>query len=288
MSVIDINKLEAETKGWNDYCLGYHSIKIPAGLKPYPSPSTNIDWHYPEVARNYQGSALSYIEHHKRFGGAVFQTKVNGWDFVVARNRIDERLVSDYTLVFLGAKKIGGDIVAFTKEASSKIVGDGSEPKYRAFYAALHVEREVKENRSKGFCYDGFVFSGYRPKHLFDFRMSFTSTERHGFELDLSQEMEPPKSDGRPLAPQSSASDFPRLEVEDTVLKRHGYNGVLTRISGTNEEDHRHTLKSLIEAPYGDLKVPVISLDTISDIGPMELPEGKEEFLGVLASIKAN
>jgi len=78
MNAINLDTLETDITDWSDYCLGYHSLKVPPGLSASLNPSTHIDWHYPGIVRNYPASARNYIQSHARFGGIVFQAQVNG------------------------------------------------------------------------------------------------------------------------------------------------------------------------------------------------------------------
>lgn len=298
MTHIDLADVAVDTEGWRDVCIGYHTVMVPPGLNTSHHPSTHIDWHYPEVVRGFDGSARAVIEQDRRYGGTVFQTHVNGWEFVVARLRRSESRVSTRMLTMYGARKIGTDVVFFTEPASISIVGDGSDPKYRAFYANLTVELETAENRSTGFCYDGFVFSGYTPTQIYTFMASFVGKQmngrggfqfdRHGYSLRMHKSLTEPPPDDRPPAPEPTAALFPTFEFEQTNLKRDGSNGYILRISGTGEESDRHGFKTVIAGRENDLKSPILFIDTVDDIHPATLEEGRAELLSFLASIKSN
>ncbi|RCK41438.1 hypothetical protein TH25_23720 [Thalassospira profundimaris] len=292
VDTINIDDVKVDTSDWRDYCVGYHSLKIPPGLKPSFHPATNIDWQYPHIERNFQGSALDYIHGHERFGEAVFSTRVNGWDFVVAKEQRSRR-ISDNSLVFFGAKKVADDVLSFSQDASVSIVGDGSDPKYRTFYENLNAEPATEKNKSTGFCYDGYVFSGYNPRHLYDFTVDILSGSekgRHGFELVLSQKMESPKSDDRPLAPVGDINMFPNIiqsEQEDITGGR-GYRGSMTHIWDAQDGADRHWIKALFMGPKKNVKTPLIAIETIGDIRARNWEHDKKEFLGFLGNIKPN
>lgn len=287
MTVINLDELETDTDDWNDYCLGYHTLKIPLGLTASTNPSTHIDWRYPNIIHNYPASALDYIENHARFGGVVFQTQVNGWNFVVAKERRSAIRVSTRGLVFFGAKKMNNDIIVFTEDASVSRVGDGSDAKYRLFYKMLDVEPVTPQNRKRGFCYDGYVFSGYTPANIYTFSTSFTSLARHGYRVNLSQEMKAPPKNNRLLAPESPPVIPASIQVTESVITKGGYNGVITRVLGVGEEADQGYLKVLIEGPYGNLGKPVIASSTISEI-KQDIQQKEYEFLAFLANIQAN
>lgn len=287
MNTINLDTLETDITDWSDYCLGYHTLKVPPGLSASLNSSSNIDWHYPNIVYNYPASVQNYIKSHARFGGIVFQTQVNGWDFIVAKERRSAIRVSTRSLVFFGAKKIGNDIVVFTEDASVSRVGDGSNAKYRAFYKNLVVKPVTPRNRIQGFCYGGYLFTGYTPQHVYTFSASFTSPLRHGYRLNLSQEMKIPPTDSRPMAPQSSPIIPASIQVTESVIIKGGYNGVITRVLGVGKEADQGYLKVLIEGPYGDLDNPMIASSIVSEI-KQGIQEKEHEYLGFLANIQAN
>ncbi|OKH86235.1 hypothetical protein [Thalassospira sp. TSL5-1] len=293
VDTINIDDVKVDTSDWRDYCVGYHSLKIPPGLKPSLHPATNIDWHYPHIERNFQGSALDYIHGNELYGGTVFSTRVNGWEFVVAKKRIDEDLISDRMLVMMGAQKFGGNVISFKEDASISIVGDGSDPKYYAFYAKMNAEPVTEKNISTGFCYDGYVFSGYNPRHLYDFTVDILSGSekgRHGFELVLSQKIESPKSDDRPLAPVGDVNMVPNIiqSEQKDITGGRGYRGSMTHIWDAQDGADRHWIKALFLGPEKNVKTPLIAIETIGDIRARNWENSKTEFLGFLSNIKPN
>lgn len=292
VDTINIDDVKVDTSDWRDYCVGYHSLKIPPGLKPSLHPATNIDWQYPHIERNFQGSALDYIHGHERFGEAVFSTRVNGWDFVVAKEQRSSR-ISDNSLVFFSAIKVADDVLSFSQDASVSIVGDGSDPKYRSFYENLNAKPVTENNKSTGFCYDGYVFSGYQPGHIYDFTVDFLSGSvggRFGYSLSLTQDIKPVPDDDRPLASGPTLDMFPDvLQTEQTGLVRSDvYRGYMTHIWGVGEYEGRNSIKSLLLGPQKNVKTPVVTLDTIGDIQSSEYKHGEKEFLGILASLNPN
>ncbi len=273
--------------------MGYNTLMLPPGMIAYWTNATHVDFHYPEVAQNYPGTALGYIRSHRLYGGATFSTKVNGWDFVIAKRRIDDDLISSRMLTFFGARKVGTDVVLFWEDASISIVGDGTDPEHRAFYERLNAEPVTKRNRRKGFCYDGYVFSGYTPKQKYDFwadfGISLDGSIRHSYHVNLSQRMKSPSKDTRPLAPQNEAAEaqFNAIfDMEDFELTKLGYVGGMKHLSA-KEEDY-HVLRAIFEGPYGDLKHPSIYAETFEKIGPMSYDEGEKEFLSFLSAIQSN
>ncbi|AUG55459.1 hypothetical protein [Thalassospira marina] len=293
VDTINIDDVKIDTSDWTDYCIGYQSLKIPPGLKPSVHPSTNIDWQYPQIERNFQGSALDYIKGNERFGEAVFTTRVNGWDFVVSTERVDGSVVADFALVFFGAKKVDGTLISFQRDASTSLVPDVSDPKYRKFYEKLDVEPVAEQNTSTGFCYDGYVFSGYQPENIYDFTVDFLSGSvggRFGYSLSLTQDIKPVPDDDRPLASGPTLDMFPDvLQTEQTGLVRSDvYRGYMTHIWGVGEYEGRNSIKSLLLGPQKNVKTPVVALDTIGDIQSTEYKHGEKEFLGILASLNPN
>lgn len=286
--VVNVNDLETETEGWNEFCVGYHTVMVPPGLNLHWGPATRIDWNTPSVNWYFGGSARDYIETHEKFGGAVFETRESDWDIVVARERLTDTLISDTELVMYGARRFEDAIVMFVRFLSSERVGDGSDPQYRRLFKKLGIDYETPENRGSGFCFDGLVLTGAMPERLVDVWVDFTGDGRHGFGMHLSQRMQKPSGDSRPIAPSATAEDFPFIAVKEALLKFNGYDGVLTKISGTEDQADRHSLKALVEGPYGDLANPVIALDTIDDVGPMDVFDAQREFLAVLKNIRAN
>ncbi len=292
---IDLDNYKADTTGWSDYCMGYNTLMLPPGMIAYWSAATHVDFHYPEVARNYPGTAMDYIKSHRLYGGSTFSTKVNGWDFVIAKERLTDTMISDESLNFFGATKVGRDVILFSEPASTDRVGDGTDPKYRAFYERLTAEPVTKRNRRKGFCYDGYVFSGYTPKLKYEFSAGFKSTtnpDRHRYRVNLSQKMKrPPRSD-RPLAPQNERSGAlfnEYFDVDYARLNKFGNVGILTHGAGKKDDaSGKHFLEALTETPYGDLKHPVIYIEVVENVRPMSYEDGRKEFLGVLSSIQPN
>lgn len=299
MAEINLDELETDITGWSDYCLGYHTLKVPPGLTSYPHQSTQIDWHQPKIEQNFLGTARDYILTHPNFGETLFETQVNGWDFIAASRRIDETLLSDRILIFFGAKKVGSDVILFTQDASFSRVGDIKDPKYRMLYTSLIAEPVTADNRAGGFCYDGYVFKGYKPANNYTFSVDFAGVptngsngyqaDRHGYWVSLSQEMIEPTKDDRPVAQQPTAADFAHIiDVTETVLTKNGFNGVLTRFSGVGDKADEHSFKSLIIGPYSDLGNPVYTVDTTENIHPLGLDEGQEEILSLLKHIISN
>ncbi|PKR51857.1 hypothetical protein [Thalassospira marina] len=299
VDTINIDDVKIDTSDWTDYCIGYQSLKIPPGLKPSVHPSTNIDWQYPQIERNFQGSALDYIKGNERFGEAVFTTRVNGWDFVVAKEQRSRR-VSDNSLVFFGAKKVENDVLLFKKDASVSLVGDGSAPKYRSFYEDLNAEAVTDDNKSSGFCYEGYVFSGYRPEHKYDFSAKFLGVftngkngfnfDRHGYSLTISKSFDDRNDDERPLAPSPSLDMFPDIiKQEQKKLVGHDQSkGYMTHIWGTEDEADEHAVDAVLVQPDSDSHVSIIHLKTIDYIHPKSYSEGESEFFGFLANIKTD
>lgn len=290
---INLDTYQADTKGWSDYCMGYNTLMLPPGMIAYWSAATHVDFHYPQVARNYPGTAMDYIKSHSRYGLSTFATKINGWEFVVAKARIDDSLISDTFLQFYGARKVGNDVLFFKEDASIDRVGDGTDSKYRAFYERLSAEPVTKRNRHKGFCYDGYVFSGYTPKLKYDFwadfGLSLDGSIRHSYTVNLSQRMTPPKKDTRPLAPPDEAAEKHFNEIfnmEDFELKKFGNGGGMKHLSAKDKD--YHILRTIIGSQHGDMKHPVIYAETFEKIGPMSYEEGQKEFLSFLSAIQPN
>lgn len=295
MEEINLDTFKADTTGWSEYCMGYNTLKLPPDMVAFLSAATHVDFHYPEITRNYLGTALDKIKSHGRYGNIVSAVNINGWDFVVAWEKFDYG-ISDEALIFFGAKKVGRDVILLTEDASTDIVGEGSDPKYREFYELLEVEPITPKNRSKGFCYDGYVFLGYMPKLSYNFSADFGtppgSVERHSYSVTLSQKMKRPPKDSRPLAPQDDGVEEELkqyFDIDEKLLKKFGNVGVLTHMAGTKDDViGKHFLKALTESSYGDLKHPDISVETVEEITPMSYSDGLEEFLSFLGAIQPN
>lgn len=298
VDTINIDDVKIDTSDWTDYCIGYQSLKIPPGLKSSVHPATNIDWHYPHIERNFNGSALDYIQASEPYGEAVFSTRVNGWDFVVVKKKIDEDLVSDRMLFMVGVRKFGEDIVSFKEDASISIVGDGSDPKYRKFYESLDAKPIIEKEKLTGFCYDGYMFSGYQPTHIYNFTAKFLGVftngkngfnfDRHGYSLTISKSFDDGDDDERPLAPTPSLDMFPDfIKQEQKKLVGHDQSqGYMTHIWGTEDEADEHAIDAVLVQPDSDSYVSIIHLKTIDYIHPKSYPEGESEFFGFLANIK--
>ncbi len=300
VDTINIDDVKVDTSDWRDYCVGYHTVKIPPGLKPSLHPATNIDWQYPHIDRNFQGSALDYIHGNERFGEALFSTRVNGWDFVVSTERVDDSIVADFALVFFGAKIVDGNLISFQRDASTSLVPDVSDPKYQGFYENLNVMPVTKENKSTGFCYDGYVFSGYQPQHIYDFTAKFVGVftngkngfnfDRHGYSLTISKNFKDVEDDGRPLAPTPSLDMFPDI-IQHEQKKLIGHDqlkGYMTHIWGTEDEADEHAIDAVLVQPDRDSRVSIINVKTIDYIHPKSYAEGEQEFLDFLANLKKN
>lgn len=287
--IINLNELSPETSGWSEYCMGYHSLMVPPGLSAYPNPANNIDWNYPQVLRAYQGSAWDAIVGDENFAETVHETKVNGWTFVVARERVSRLAVSARTLIFYGAQKVGDDVILFKRNVSISKIGEPSDAQHVTFYRTLSVLQDTPENRAKGYCFDGFVFVGSQPNLKAEAVVSFNADARHGINVSLTYRMKQPRAASRPLAPQASADDLANiLSIEEAGLKKNDQDGIFSKFSGVGDEAERHSLRAILYVHYGRLDAPSFSVNTIDDVGPMNLYDGQKEFLTFLASIRAN
>ncbi len=290
MTKIDLNEIAVDTTGWQDYCLGYHSMKIPPDFTPAPA-SASIDWHEPEIIQDFVGSARDYIRAHDRFGGEVFSTRVNGWEFLVARKRSSSMTVSDRMLVFWGARKINDDLIVFTQDASTSKVGDGSAPQYRAFYEGLSVFPETTDNRSDGFCFNGYVFSGYIPQNTYSFDAVFLGHptqniyKRSSFNLTLSMQRKPPE-DERPLVSGPTFADF-GIKAEGVELRKYGRTGGLIRLTAEEDGVSSRAFRAFIDGVQGDATESRIYINDFEnkDRSP---EESEAQILGFLQSIQKN
>ncbi|WP_066701428.1 hypothetical protein [Celeribacter ethanolicus] len=289
MTKIDLSEIAVDTTGWQDYCLGYHSMKIPPDFTPAPA-SASIDWHEPEIIQDVVGSARDYIRAQDRFGEEVFSTRVNGWDFIVARERFNYG-VSDDSLVFWGGRKVNDDVIVFTEDASISKVGDGSGPQYRAFYNSLNVFPETTDNRSDGFCFNGYVFSGYIPQNTYSYDAVFLGRstrniyKRSSFNLTLSMQKEPPE-DERPLVSGPTFADF-GIKAEGVELRKSGRTGGLIRLTAEEDGVSSRAFRAFIDGVQGDATESRIYINDFEnkDRSP---EESEAQILGFLQSIQKN
>lgn len=292
-------KTTIDISNWNEFCIGYHSIKVPPDLDIMYLGETSVDHHYINIHRDYAGSGHSLIEAQSRFGGATHIKEVNGWLFVVANEAIDRDmgLISDFSLVFWGAKKIGNDVILVSQDASWSRVGDGRAPKYHRFYETLKVEPVSKRNRNKGFCIDGYLFSGYHPKRIYNFWIHFRgsnspqnyTSQNHSLQIWLSAEMQAPVEEEQKVTLAEEA-DFAKdrgFEVEDIILSHHGGKTSLRIIKEPKNGSYAHILyRSFTDAPYGLVKLPFINVRFGNDY--VNESQSRAEMLTILDQIKPN
>lgn len=291
-------KTTIDISNWNEFCIGYHSIKVPPDLDIMYLGETSVDHHYINIHRDYAGSAHSLIEAQSRFGGATHIKEVNGWLFVVANEAIDRDmgLISDFSLVFWGAKKIGSDAILVSQDTSWSRVGDGRDPKYHRFYETLKVEPVSKRNRNKGFCIDGYLFSGYHPKRIYNFWIHFRgsnspqnyTSQNHSLQIWLSAEMQAPVEDDRKvILPESDYVKDLGLEVENVLMDHHGRIAFLEIVKEPKNVSHRRIwYESFTDAPYGLVKIPFIDVEFNNY--HVDENQSRAQLLAILDQIQPN
>lgn len=295
--IVNLNELDADTSGWSETCVGYHTVMVPPGLSVTQHPATMMDWNHPTILRAYPGAARDAIMQDEGFADIVYEAAVNGWTFVAARKRTSRLVVSSRMLIFFGAQKVGDDVVMFKQSVSLSRIGDPSEPRHVEIYRNMSVLPDSPENRAKGFCFDGFVFAGYRPRLEAVANVSLTARsqldpnvhDRHGLNVALTYRMQDQEDDPRPLAPQASVealSDI--IKVEEVGLRKNAQDGIFSKASGVDDQADRHAFRAIIYEQAGQLDAPTIYIDTLEDVGPMTLYDGQKEFLTFLAALRAN
>ena len=285
------------TDGWPGYCLGYHRFIAPPDLEPSAYDGA-VDGQSLSVLHNTPGTPQSIIEAREDFGGIVHRVDVNGWVVIVALEDMG-LVVSDYTYVVYGARRVGEDVVLTSASASRKLVGDGNDPRLWEYHARTLPVPIAERGDKKGYCLNGIFFASPPPLRQASFSAFLAETDapnlmgeanarnENSLRIDVSIEQNPDTSDGRPLFPSPDISTFPEVDVASEKLRVMGNDTGLATTTYRGDDGEGLWYDAAIYGQPNSVTDPaLIALQYANDRVPPE--DSRAMMLAVLAGLTRN